>query len=116
MRWGVLHGGIDFANKTGTPIYAAADGVVIAAGPVAGYGLWVKLRHADATVTLYGHIDTTEVGIGQRVTAGDLTATVGSRGNSTGPHLHFEVMPNGVDRVNPVPWLSQRGVDVGRFG
>ncbi len=57
-RWGVLHGGIDIANSIGTPILAAADGVVIDAGPTAGYGAWVKLRHADGTVTLYGHVNT----------------------------------------------------------
>ena len=57
-RWGVLHGGIDIANSIGTPIVAAADGVVIDAGPTAGYGAWVKLRHADGTVTLYGHVNT----------------------------------------------------------
>ena len=86
-RWGVLHGGIDIANSIGTPIVAAADGVVIDAGPTAGYGAWVKLRHADGTVTLYGHVNTWTVNIGQRVWAGDQIATIGNRGNSTGPHL-----------------------------
>ena len=73
-RWGVLHAGIDIANSIGTPIYAAADGVVIDAGPTAGYGAWVKLRHADGTVTLYGHVNTWNVSIGQRVWAGDQIA------------------------------------------
>ena len=85
-RWGVLHGGIDIANSIGTPIVAVADGVVIDAGPTAGYGAWVKLRHADGTVTLYGHVNTWLVSIGQRVMAGDQIATIGNRGNSTGPH------------------------------
>ena len=67
-RWGVLHGGIDIANSIGTPIVAAADGVVIDAGPTAGYGAWVKLRHADGTVTLYGHVNTWT---GQHRPAGD---------------------------------------------
>jgi Peptidase family M23 len=110
-RWGVLHGGIDIANSIGTPILAAADGVVIDAGPTAGYGMWVKLRHADGTVTLYGHVNTTTVNIGERVWAGDQIATMGNRGNSTGPHLHFEVLLNGTDRVDPVGWLSKRGID-----
>ncbi len=109
-RWGALHGGIDIANAIGTPILAAADGVVIDAGPTAGYGAWVKLRHADGTVTLYGHVNTTLVDIGQRVWAGDQIATMGNRGNSTGPHLHFEVLLNGTDRVDPVGWLSKRGI------
>ena len=60
-RWGVLHAGIDLANSIGTPIRAVSDGVVIDAGPTAGYGMWVKLRHADGTVTLYGHVNTTMV-------------------------------------------------------
>jgi len=112
-RWGALHGGIDLANAIGTPIYAVADGVVVDAGPTAGYGAWVKLRHADGTVTLYGHINTWQVHIGQRVMAGDQIATIGNRGNSTGPHLHFEVLLNGTNRINPVPWLAQRGLSIG---
>jgi murein DD-endopeptidase MepM/ murein hydrolase activator NlpD len=114
-RWGALHAGIDVATAVGTPIYAVADGVVIDAGPTAGYGAWVKLRHADGTVTLYGHVNSWLVSVGQPVMAGDQIATVGSRGNSTGPHLHFEVMPNGQDRIDPVPWLSARGLSVGAY-
>jgi len=112
-RWGVLHGGIDIANSIGTPILAAADGVVIDAGPTAGYGAWVKLRHADGTVTLYGHVNSWLVNIGERVMAGDQIATIGNRGNSTGPHLHFEVLLNGTDRVDPVGWLAKRGLSAG---
>jgi murein DD-endopeptidase MepM/ murein hydrolase activator NlpD len=114
-RWGVLHAGIDLANSIGTPIHAVSDGVVIASGPTAGYGMWVKLRHADGTVTLYGHVNTTMVSVGQRVMAGDQIATVGNRGNSTGPHLHFEVLLGGSQRVDPVPWLAKRGLSVGTF-
>ena len=114
-RWGVLHAGIDLANSIGTPIRAVSDGVVIDAGPTAGYGMWVKLRHADGTVTLYGHVNTTMVSVGQRVMAGDQIATMGNRGNSTGPHLHFEVLLGGTQRVDPVPWLAKRGVSVGTF-
>jgi murein DD-endopeptidase MepM/ murein hydrolase activator NlpD len=114
-RWGVLHGGIDLANAIGTPIYAATDGVVIDAGPTAGYGAWVKLRHADGTVTLYGHVNTWTVSIGERVMAGDQIATIGNRGNSTGPHLHFEVLLNGTNRVDPVPWLAKRGLSPGNY-
>ena len=112
-RWGVLHGGIDIANSIGTPIMAAADGVVIEAGPTAGYGAYVKLRHSDGTVTLYGHINSWLVSVGERVMAGDQIATMGNRGNSTGPHLHFEVMVNGSNRVDPTPWLAQRGLSPG---
>jgi murein DD-endopeptidase MepM/ murein hydrolase activator NlpD len=114
-RWGVLHGGIDIANKIGTPILAASDGVVIDVGPTAGYGAWVKLRHSDGTVTLYGHINSWLVSKGDRVMAGDQIATMGNRGNSTGPHLHFEVLVNGTNRTDPVPWLAQRGVSPGSY-
>jgi murein DD-endopeptidase MepM/ murein hydrolase activator NlpD len=114
-RWGVLHAGIDLANSIGTPIRAVSDGVVIDAGPTAGYGMWVKLRHADGTVTLYGHVNTTLVRVGQRVMAGDQIATMGNRGNSTGPHLHFEVLLGGTQRIDPVPWLAKRGLSVGTF-
>jgi murein DD-endopeptidase MepM/ murein hydrolase activator NlpD len=114
-RWGVLHGGIDLANSIGTPIVAAADGVVIDVGPTAGYGAWVKLRHADGTVTLYGHVNTWTVSVGQRVWAGDQIATIGNRGNSTGPHCHFEVLLNGTDRIDPVGWLAKRGLSPGTY-
>jgi len=114
-RWGVLHAGIDLANSIGTPIYAVSDGVVIDAGPTAGYGMWVKLRHADGTVTLYGHVNTTLVSVGERVMAGDQIATMGNRGNSTGPHLHFEVLQGGTERIDPVPWLAKRGLIVGNY-
>ncbi len=114
-RWGALHGGIDIANSIGTPIVAVADGVVIDAGPTAGFGAWVKLRHADGTVTLYGHVNTWNVSIGQRVWAGDQIATIGNRGNSTGPHCHFEVLLNGTNRIDPVGWLAQRGLSPGTY-
>lgn len=114
-RWGVLHGGIDIAGPIGTPILAASDGVVTEVGPTAGYGALVKLRHSDGTVTLYGHINTWLVSKGQRVMAGDQIATMGNRGNSTGPHLHFEVLANGSNRIDPVPWLAQRGLSPGNY-
>lgn len=114
-RWGALHAGVDLAAPIGTPILAASDGVVIDVGPTAGYGAWVKIRHSDGTVTLYGHINTWTVQVGQRVMAGDQIATVGNRGNSTGPHLHFEVLLNGLNRTDPVPWLAKRGLSVGPY-
>jgi murein DD-endopeptidase MepM/ murein hydrolase activator NlpD len=114
-RWGALHGGIDLANAIGTPIVAATDGVVTDVGPVAGYGAWVKIRAADGTVTLYGHVNTWLVSVGQQVMAGDEIATIGNRGNSTGPHCHFEVLLNGTDRIDPVPWLAKRGITVGTY-
>ena len=114
-RWGVLHAGIDIANSIGTPIVAAADGVVTDAGLTAGFGAWVKIRHADGTVTLYGHVNTWLVSVGQRVMAGDQIATIGNRGQSTGPHLHFSVLKNGTDYIDPVPWLAAKGLSPGNY-
>lgn len=110
-RWGVLHAGIDIANSIGTPILAASDGVVIESGPSAGYGMLVKLRHSDGTVTLYGHINRSLVSVGERVMAGDQIAEMGNRGYSTGPHLHFEVLQNGTSRIDPASWLAKRGIN-----
>jgi murein DD-endopeptidase MepM/ murein hydrolase activator NlpD len=112
-RWGVQHLGVDIAGPIGTPIYAVADATVIEAGPASGFGMWVRLLHDDGTVTIYGHIDTATVSQGQRVLAGDQIATIGNRGFSTGPHCHFEVWLNGVDKVDPLPWLATRGISLG---
>ncbi|MFI5714223.1 M23 family metallopeptidase [Nocardia sp. NPDC051750] len=111
-RWGVQHLGVDIAAPIGTPIYAVADGEVIDAGPAAGFGMWVRLLHADGTVTVYGHVDTTTVSVGEYVLAGDQIATMGNRGFSTGPHVHFEVWLNGGDKIDPIPWLATRGISL----
>ncbi|WP_054246310.1 M23 family metallopeptidase [Rhodococcus opacus] len=109
-RWGAHHGGIDIAAPIGTPIQSAADGEVISAGPASGFGLWVRVRHDDGAVTVYGHINEFIVNVGQRVAAGQQIATVGNRGQSTGPHLHFEVSDAGGNRLDPSQWLRDRGV------
>ncbi|MGY1736371.1 M23 family metallopeptidase [Geodermatophilus sp. SYSU D00684] len=114
-RWGVLHGGVDIAAPIGTPIYAATSGVVVRHGPATGFGLAVYIRGDDGAVTVYGHVDVEYVGTGERVVAGELIAEVGNRGQSTGPHLHFEVHPSGAlhgGQVDPVPWLRARGVSI----
>jgi murein DD-endopeptidase MepM/ murein hydrolase activator NlpD len=112
MRWGVMHWGIDIANRIGTPILAAADGVVVESGPASGFGMWIRIQHADGTITVYGHIDRSLVREGQRVRAGQQIATMGNRGQSTGPHLHFEVWnPSGV-KINPLTWLRSKGVQI----
>ncbi|MBO0855055.1 MAG: M23 family metallopeptidase, partial [Nocardia sp.] len=98
-RWGVQHMGVDVSAPIGTPIYAVADGTVISAGPASGFGMWVRLQHDDGTITVYGHVNTATVSVGQRVMAGDQIATVGNRGFSTGPHCHFEVWQNGKDKI-----------------
>ncbi|MCZ4076530.1 M23 family metallopeptidase [Rhodococcus sp. H36-A4] len=112
-RWGTLHAGVDIANAIGTPIVSVADGKVIDAGPASGFGMWVRVQHADGTVTVYGHIDTATVSVGQQVMAGDQIATMGNRGFSTGPHLHFEVHLPGENKIDPLPWLASRGIGLG---
>jgi murein DD-endopeptidase MepM/ murein hydrolase activator NlpD len=111
-RWGTFHWGIDLANAIGTPIVAAADGVVVESGPASGFGLWVRIRHADGMITVYGHINRSLVVQGQRVRAGQEIAEMGNRGNSTGPHLHFEVWNAAGQKINPIIWLHQYGIDV----
>ncbi|MDJ0360399.1 M23 family metallopeptidase [Rhodococcus sp. H29-C3] len=112
-RWGTLHAGVDIANAIGTPIVSVADGKVIDAGPASGFGMWVRVQHSDGTVTVYGHIDTATVTVGQQVMAGDQIATMGNRGFSTGPHLHFEVHLPGENKIDPLPWLASRGIGLG---
>ena len=69
--------------------------------------------HDDGTITVYGHVNEIIAPTGTRVTAGQEIATIGNRGQSTGPHLHFEVWANGKDKIDPLPWLAQRGIDLG---
>lgn len=110
-RWGTFHWGIDLANSIGTPILAAADGVVVESGPASGFGLWVRIRHTDGTTTIYGHINRSLVAEGQLVQAGQKIAEMGNRGNSTGPHLHFEVWNAAGQKINPILWLHQHNID-----
>ena len=105
MRWGRLHEGIDIAaSTTGTPIWAAAAGTVIHAGWLGGYGNLVVVDHGNGLATAYAHASAILVGVGQQVAQGESVALVGSTGNSSGPHLHFEVRVNGV-AVDPLLYL-----------
>jgi lysostaphin len=109
MRWGRPHRGIDVANSTGTPIYASADGVVQKAGwNNGGYGNLVEIRHADGSMTRYGHNSRILVQAGQQVRQGETVALMGSTGFSTGPHTHFEIHPAGKGAVNPIAFLPNR--------
>ena len=112
-RWGSTHYGLDIANDIGTPILAVMDGVVLDSGPASGFGLWVRLRHDDGTITVYGHIDRTLVEEGQRVSAGEQIADMGNRGFSTGPHLHFEVHSSDGEKLSPEGWLDERAAMAG---
>ena len=105
-RWGKMHKGIDIAAPIGTPIMAAAAGEVIFAGwNSGGYGNLVKLQHSDGSVTFYAHNNRVLVHNGQKVKQGQLIAEMGSTGRSTGPHLHFEIRPNGTTAINPIARL-----------
>lgn len=111
-----LHSGTDFAAPSGTPILAAADGRVASAGPSAGYGNLILVEHTVAgqrVTTGYAHMTRASIMVnaGDRVTAGQQIASVGSTGYSTGPHLHFELRPDsaGGAPVDPAPWLAAQG-------
>ncbi|WP_433662439.1 peptidoglycan DD-metalloendopeptidase family protein [Nocardia sp. CA-128927] len=114
-RWGAMHLGLDFAAADGTPIYAAQSGTVAYIGAASGFGQWIVLDHpqeAGGGTTVYGHMwDAYATGLsqGDQVVAGQLIAYVGSNGESTGPHCHFEVHPSvwaAGSQIDPQPWLA----------
>ncbi|WP_313934819.1 MULTISPECIES: peptidoglycan DD-metalloendopeptidase family protein [unclassified Nostoc] len=108
-RWGRMHRGIDVANATGTPVYASSDGVIVKAGwNKGGYGNLVDIRHADGSMTRYGHNSKILVRVGQEVRQGETIALMGSTGFSTGPHTHFEIHPDGKGAVNPIAFLPPK--------
>jgi murein DD-endopeptidase MepM/ murein hydrolase activator NlpD len=99
-----LHTGIDFGVGYGTPIHAAADGVVVSAGPLGGYGNATIIDHGGSLATLYAHQSQLRVAPGQHVSRGQVIGLSGCSGYCTGPHLHFEVRVNGTP-VDPLPYL-----------
>jgi murein DD-endopeptidase MepM/ murein hydrolase activator NlpD len=104
MRWGRMHEGIDISCAYGTPNRAAAAGTVIYSGWLGGYGNLVVVDHGNGLSTAYAHASALLVGVGQAVAQGETVSLVGSTGNSSGPHLHFEVRVNGV-AVDPLLYL-----------
>jgi murein DD-endopeptidase MepM/ murein hydrolase activator NlpD len=108
-RWGRMHRGIDIAGPVGTPIMAAASGVVVRSGwNSGGYGNLVDIRHADGSLTRYAHNSRLLVREGQQVRQGQQIAEMGSTGYSTGPHVHFEVHLPNTGTVNPMAHLPGR--------
>jgi murein DD-endopeptidase MepM/ murein hydrolase activator NlpD len=103
-RWGRSHNGVDIANSIGTPVYAAEPGKVIFSGRSSGYGNLIKISHGGGLVTYYGHLNSRAVSSGQSVDRGQLIGYMGNTGNSTGPHLHFEVRVNDSPK-NPMKYL-----------
>ena len=107
-RWGRLHAGEDFAATVGTNLFAMSTGTVTFAGQESGYGTIVKIRYWDGTITFYGHMSRVSVNVGDSVDPGEVVGQSGNTGESTGPHLHLEVHPDGGAAIDPVPWLSRR--------
>ncbi|BAI79713.1 peptidase, M23/M37 family [Deferribacter desulfuricans SSM1] len=106
----VFHEGIDIAARYGAPVRATAKGIVIYAGYKPGYGKLVTIDHGFGYVTRYAHNSKVLVKVGQRVEKGDIIAKVGSSGHSTGPHVHYEVLVNGVP-VNPLEFINEAAND-----
>ncbi|WP_313892523.1 peptidoglycan DD-metalloendopeptidase family protein [Psychrobacillus sp.] len=111
---GLMHYGIDFANSIGTPVISAADGVVSYASPLSTYGNVVMVTHSiDGKIltSLYAHLSSIKVSVGQEVSKGQIIAAMGNTGNSTGPHLHFEIHVGNWEgmaknSVNPLRYIS----------
>lgn len=104
-RWGTIHQGVDWACATGTSIMASCGGKVIQAGWYGGYGYCVTIQHSNGIQTRYGHMSKVLVSVGDYVQQGEVIGRSGSTGNSTGPHVHFEIIVNGT-KVNPLTYLE----------
>lgn len=105
MRWGRRHTGIDIAAPYGSPVKASDGGTVIWVGYEGGYGKLIKIDHGANYVSYYGHLSKYNVKVGQKVYKGQKIGAVGNSGNSTGPHLHFEIRKNGIV-ANPLKYLK----------
>jgi murein DD-endopeptidase MepM/ murein hydrolase activator NlpD len=102
---GGFHSGIDIANDQGTPIRATADGTVSFAGWEGGYGKLVVLNHGNGFSTYYGHLAEIKAGVGQKVVRGQVIGNMGATGNTTGPHLHYEIRLYGAS-VDPLKYME----------
>lgn len=107
------HTGVDYAAPSGSPVMAAVPGRVISVGWAGAYGNRVAVQHQDGTVAYYSHLSGFGVRVGQQIQRGSFIGRVGSTGNATGPHLHFEIRRNGKP-VNPFAWLQADFTNVGR--
>ena len=100
-----MHAGIDLAAPSGTPIHATGDGIVTFAGRNGNYGLQVKVRHLDRISSTYAHLEKIYVNKGQSVSRNQQIGAMGSTGQSTGPHLHYEIVVDG-KMVNPLKFIE----------
>jgi murein DD-endopeptidase MepM/ murein hydrolase activator NlpD len=106
-----FHTGLDFARPAGSPVAAVSRGAVVFAGPGGSYGNLVRVRHANGVESWYAHLAAIDIEPGDKVRVGQRLGTVGSTGNSTGPHLHLEIRID--DRpTDPAPWLARKGVQL----
>ncbi|MER6158479.1 M23 family metallopeptidase [Streptomyces sp. NPDC001868] len=114
QRWAGRHTGQDFAVPIGTPVRAVGEGRVVKVSCGGAFGIEIVVEHADGYYTQYAHLAAVTVDQGERVAAGQWIGQAGTTGNSTGPHLHFEVRvtPELGSGVDPVPWLRQHGVEL----
>ena len=116
--WSRYHTGQDFSASSGTPVYAATSGTVVSGNVGSWAGNYVAIRAADGSSTLYAHLSSTDVKVGQQVTAGQKIGNVGTTGRSFGAHLHFEYYPSGVtpgdvySASNPMSYLRSIGVSM----
>jgi len=113
-RWGTAHEGIDYAARNGTPIHTIGNGTVVKSGDVGdGYGISVFVDHGNGYLTQYAHMSKAAVGYGAKVKPGQVIGYEGSTGDSTGPHLHFEVHKGMWNQIEPARWLRSHGVNPG---
>ncbi|GAB2826484.1 M23 family metallopeptidase [Streptomyces daliensis] len=113
-RWSHRHTGQDFAVKSGTPVRSVGAGTVVRSSCGGSFGNQIVVRHANGFYTQYAHLSLLQVRKGRRVAPGQQIGLSGNSGNTTGPHLHFEVRrtPNPESATNPVAWLRHRGVSL----
>jgi murein DD-endopeptidase MepM/ murein hydrolase activator NlpD len=111
MRWGEFHYGVDLACAYGTPIMAAADGVVVLAQYYGGFGNCIIIDHGGGIQTIYGHASSLKAHLGDHVKAGDVVSYIGSTGFSTGNHLHYEIHADGKP-TDPLKFMLAHGVDI----
>lgn len=109
-RWGRLHAGEDFGAPTGTNLSSMSTGTVDFAGQESGYGNVLKICYWDGTISYFAHMSSISVSLGEAVGPGQVVGQSGNTGDSTGPHLHLEIHPNGGTAVDPLPWLADHNI------